>query len=342
MKNIFVGLFSLVAILAANVLATETPDSYNIRVIAHGQEVSFSDQRPIIVDGRTLVPIRDVFEVMGFVVDWEDDTSIATLSNRWVDIVIPVGQPNITLITDANTDTHTETVFAPEVPAQIINDRVMLPLRAILESVGYGVAWDESTNTIVIFSAYETAENEIALYIPRELFFHSSDEEFFLDFFQELGGTVAELDDDISSFWRNYPGNAGTVNIGVSFSYSDLTATRLIIEEEILLYLEIIVDAFDSISELQTEHSESYTRFIFVANFEELAGDPWFTDLLDFVLPYISQLEYLRWIFSLYDMDNLEKIVFYVEDSETLELIEIYSFFYDAPLGLSMRHGVYW
>ena len=37
-----------------------------------------------------------------------------------------------------------------DVPAQIIGGSTMLPIRAVLESVGYNLSWDESTRTVTI------------------------------------------------------------------------------------------------------------------------------------------------------------------------------------------------
>ena len=42
-----------------------------ISVVIDGVRVAFDDQQPVIVDGRTLVPVRGVFETLGFEVEWE-------------------------------------------------------------------------------------------------------------------------------------------------------------------------------------------------------------------------------------------------------------------------------
>ena len=43
----------------------------HIRVLIDGVEAKFTDQQPVIVNGRTLVPVRGVFETLGFEVDWD-------------------------------------------------------------------------------------------------------------------------------------------------------------------------------------------------------------------------------------------------------------------------------
>jgi len=186
----------------------------------------------------------------------------------------------------------------------------------------------------------ENVCERVAVYIPRELFFTGGSESFFLEVLKNLGGVVDELAEDTEMFWRNYPENAGTVNIKVMFSHSDLIAAGLAMENELQAYLESIVFGFDSISRFEKEIREAYTRFVFIVDFEEFRKDARITRLLDFVFPYLGQVEYLRRVLYLYNMANLEKIVFYLEDNETLERIEMYNFLHDAPRGLSMRHNV--
>jgi hypothetical protein len=46
-----------------------------------------------------------------------------------------------------------DTSYSLDVPAQIINGRTMLPIRALVESVGYSVGWDAATSTVVILTS---------------------------------------------------------------------------------------------------------------------------------------------------------------------------------------------
>jgi hypothetical protein len=118
---------------------TSLPDT--IGAIVNGQSVNFADQQPANVDGRVLVPVRGVFETLGFAVDWNGEARQATLS-RANDIVI------ITI--DSTTFTTNGISHTLDVPAQIIAGSTMLPIRAVLESVGYELEWDGTTQTIII------------------------------------------------------------------------------------------------------------------------------------------------------------------------------------------------
>ena len=118
-----------------------------IAVTVNNNPVIFLDVQPVIVHGRTLVPMRGVFEHMGFNVDWNEELSTATLTREH--IIMTVRNGDAFFILDG-------TPIYPEVPPQIVNNRFMLPLRAIAEATGADVGWDESTRTILISTDIET------------------------------------------------------------------------------------------------------------------------------------------------------------------------------------------
>ncbi|MCL2197998.1 MAG: stalk domain-containing protein [Defluviitaleaceae bacterium] len=132
-----------VAAFYSQVYAAPSP----ISVTVDGEAINF-DQAPVIVDGRTLVPLRAVFEHVGFDVEWEPTIETATLDRDDFTVVISIGSP---------TFTTNGSVIPLEVPAQIIAGRTLLPIRAVLESVGYFVGWDATANTVVVASGGHAA-----------------------------------------------------------------------------------------------------------------------------------------------------------------------------------------
>jgi len=142
MKKILSIILALVLLLAfvPNVIASaNTP----ISVFINGQRVVFPDQNPVVVDGRTLVPVRGVFEDLDFYVDWNPATRQATLTRGNNLIVITIG---------SNVFTTNGVSRTLDVPAQTIGGRTMLPLRLVLESVGYTLDWNAATSTVTITS----------------------------------------------------------------------------------------------------------------------------------------------------------------------------------------------
>ena len=114
-----------------------------ITITISGTPIDFEGQSPVIIDGHTLVPVRIVFEALGFDVDWYQPTQTVTLTRGDYFITISIGSNNF--FTNATNHYHLLVT-----PAQIINGSTMLPIRAVLESVGYHVDWNQATNTITI------------------------------------------------------------------------------------------------------------------------------------------------------------------------------------------------
>ena len=162
MRRSFKRLFILAILVIASVSAIRNISaSDNISVIVNGQEVLFPDQHPVVIDDRTLVPVRGVFEEIGFVVDWDEDTSTALLSDSEsvFNITIQIGAPYFSVgVFNPDMPTGHANIVSLDVPAQIIGGRTMLPLRAVLESVGYQLDWDEATRTVNIASASDNED----------------------------------------------------------------------------------------------------------------------------------------------------------------------------------------
>ena len=107
----------------------------------NGNLLAFSGVQPQLVDGRVLVPVRGVFESMGFDVSWDNSSKTTTLKKQGLTITSQV---------DMNYMTVNGTQKSLDVKAQIINGNLMLPLRAISEATGAQVNWDSSTSTVSI------------------------------------------------------------------------------------------------------------------------------------------------------------------------------------------------
>lgn len=96
---------------------------------------------PVIINDRTLVPIRAIIEEMGGTVHWEDATQ---------NVIIALGE-NIIFLTIDNSDAfvNSDKKTLDTKPA-IINERTMLPIRFISENLGYEVNWNNNKQLITI------------------------------------------------------------------------------------------------------------------------------------------------------------------------------------------------
>jgi len=114
------------------------------RVLINGAPLAL-DVPPLIQHGRTLVPMRAIFEALGAQVYWEDATSTINAYRRESAIVLQIGN-------------RTAWVNGPsrqlDVPPVIIGGRTMVPLRFVAESLGAEVAWDGAVTVTVNHTPY--------------------------------------------------------------------------------------------------------------------------------------------------------------------------------------------
>ncbi len=114
-----------------------------VSVYLLGEKLSF-DVPPQIINGRTLVPMRKIFESLGYYVDWEKDTRTATAVRE--DMTIRITENSYTMYVNGEAKTL-------DVAPCIVKGRTMVPARAISESSGYKVDWDNDTRSVLITTA---------------------------------------------------------------------------------------------------------------------------------------------------------------------------------------------
>ncbi len=125
-------------------MAQEAP----IRVVLDGNYIEF-DVEPQLINDRTMVPVRAIFEALEATVDWDDATRT---------VISTKGDTKISLTIDDNTLYKNETAVVLDVPAKLIDKRTLVPVRAISEAYGCQVDWNGNTNTVVIISDLSTVE----------------------------------------------------------------------------------------------------------------------------------------------------------------------------------------
>ena len=111
-----------------------------ITVNVSGKNVIF-DQNPVAKDGRTLVPLRAIFEALGATVEWDGTTQ--TITSTFLNTTI-----KLTVNTNKMYVNDQEVIL--DVPAEVINNRTLVPVRAISEAFGCAVEWDSETRTVFV------------------------------------------------------------------------------------------------------------------------------------------------------------------------------------------------
>ena len=118
-----------------------------------GNPIEF-DVKPEIVDGRTMVPLRKIFEEIGATVKWDNDTQTVSARKNKKTITLAINSADLQ-IDKGDTDEEGNPIVAAvtlEVPAQIVSGRTLVPARAISESFGLNVDWDEDNQKVIITS----------------------------------------------------------------------------------------------------------------------------------------------------------------------------------------------
>lgn len=117
------------------------PDGVNVYV--DGWPMDFADVPPVLVDGYTMMPLREFAELSGYEVMWQPPDTILLSDGFSQQMAFKV---NSTAFEVGN-----EARVADKAP-MIINDRAYVPLRVAAECLGYTVDWDQDTKSVLLTS----------------------------------------------------------------------------------------------------------------------------------------------------------------------------------------------
>ena len=130
----------LALFLIPTVFSSPGKASDQIKVFLDGKQLTFPVP-PEIVEGRTLVPLREIFESMGAVVAWDEKQQTVSATR---------GNDIITLHIGTKTASKNGEPINLDVASQIIGNRTLVPLRFIGEAFGADVKWRMDTSSVYI------------------------------------------------------------------------------------------------------------------------------------------------------------------------------------------------
>ena len=210
MKSKLIKLLSLAIIITLSIitLAIATSAATDIRVTLNGDELTF-DVAPQIIDDRTMVPMRAIFEAMGAEVEWDSDTQTITATQG--DTII------IMQIDNAAMSVSRQTIEL-DVGPMLIDGRTLVPVRAVAEGLDADVWWDAGARTVVVTSEppSETQDEDepVDIFVgscevvdgiryffeqqrfPKIVFGYAEE---FIDLIQ--AGDIAEIDEVVRTEW---------------------------------------------------------------------------------------------------------------------------------------------
>ena len=126
-KTISLILTVMLLVLAVTPVMAEAP----LKVLVGGKKIDF-DVNPQIINERTMVPLRAIFEALGASVEWYGETRT---------VVSTKGGTTIKLTIDDATMYVNDVPVTLDSPACIVDDRTLVPVRAISEAFKLKVDW---------------------------------------------------------------------------------------------------------------------------------------------------------------------------------------------------------
>lgn len=125
-----------------------------IRIFMDGKEIQSGNQPPVIVNDRTMVPLRVIGEGLGLKVEWDPIGFRVLISS-------PGWEGQVTSTTSASLEVPGIYIDGKELKPQdadpiILNNRTLLPVRDISEALGREVKWDADNYMVLVISAPAT------------------------------------------------------------------------------------------------------------------------------------------------------------------------------------------
>lgn len=146
---------------------TFAKDESSIKVQIDGNYLDFTDEQgnkvePQLINNRTMVPLRKIFESLDCNISWNQETKTVTAVSNNSEIKLTIDDERATT---TNLETkETKEIILDSVPV-IVDNRTLVPVRFIAESLNKDVEWAQDTKTVVIID-YEKLEREFKEKVP--------------------------------------------------------------------------------------------------------------------------------------------------------------------------------
>ncbi len=156
MKKFLLFLLAITMLLAGSVMASQEA----IEVKMNDKYIDFTDENgnkvePALINDRTMVPMRKIFETLGANVEWDGALQKVTATTEEKKISLQIENESAT-VEDLKTN-EVKNIKLDSVPV-ILNERTMVPVRFIAESLDKQVGWDGENQVVVIIDYTDVAK----------------------------------------------------------------------------------------------------------------------------------------------------------------------------------------
>ena len=353
--SIFISLFTF-----STVLAVEADVQINGKIIdftdENGQKVNGQ-----IINDRTMVPLRKIFEVLGCEIEWNGETRTVIAKQAEKEIVLQIN--NKVAIKRENGEE--EKIILDTAPV-IVNSRTLVPLRFVAESLEKQVGWDKSSYTAIIidydyfselikqknanlYNFLSTQNNNVSFNITRNYYDNSNS---YNSNIATLKGLIS-TDSNTSNITLNFEGDNELIKEIISEGWGNITYEAKYSDNQIFIksyndifskilnintndFSEIEVESL-AITGTPTDNLSKAVSSIFniqesalnVSTFNKMEND--FNKFLNlFVANGSRSLSYSNAKIENFDYTRFDNIIYNNEISRTLSFINKSIFNYDV------------
>ncbi|MHC1723159.1 MAG: stalk domain-containing protein [Aminipila sp.] len=154
---VLVVILNFAFVVTANAATDDGENNHSIKVDINGKFVEFNTETgyPFLDENkRTQVPLRAAMEAYGCKVSWDEGRSVAVIEKNGTKVEVPLGQ-NYIKKDDFEIFTDTK--------ALLKNNRIYLPIRAVVEAFGAEVQWNQVSETVIITSS-DAGINQVSIH----------------------------------------------------------------------------------------------------------------------------------------------------------------------------------
>lgn len=124
-----------------------------ITLYIDGKQIVTAVMPPIQFNGAVVVPAREIFSTTGAIIEWRPSEQSVYVHNETNLIVLKI---------NSNEAWVNGEIKYLDMPAKLINDKVMIPVRFIGETLGYTVNWIQSERAIQIETISTDMDSEVS------------------------------------------------------------------------------------------------------------------------------------------------------------------------------------
>ncbi len=138
-KSVLTVILSFSAVMISNITIAEASETKSINMYYNNTKIE--EEQPFIEDGRTYIPIREVSDLLGVEISYDNNTKTVVLSDD---------KTTAEFIVNNRYYTVNDVLYEADVASVMKNNTVYLPLRVVSEAFGGNIYINDETNSIIL------------------------------------------------------------------------------------------------------------------------------------------------------------------------------------------------